>query len=146
MMKASPAAVSLIKEYGDLRLRATRDNKGLWTIGYGHKLTAKNGMQVTEDQAEKLLESDLEFTEERVRAITAGVALNQHQFDALVSFTFSVGPHSLRKSQLLVYLKCGDYEAAAEEFTKTWTRCARLEIPFLVRRRAAEQALFRRSP
>lgn len=67
--------------------------------------------------------------------------LTQHQFDALVDFTFNVGCGNFRGSTLLKKLNQGDVSGAANEFPK-WQYAGGKVLAGLVRRRAAEKALF----
>jgi hypothetical protein len=73
------------------------------------------------------------------------VALSQAQFDALVSFAFSVGEQAFAQSQVLRRVNSGDAVAAACAMD-AWRKSdvgGELEvIDVLVRRRAAEKALF----
>jgi hypothetical protein len=77
-----------------------------------------------------------------------GVPLNQNQIDALISFVLNVGGEAFRQSTLLRSLNAADYTAVPAELRK-WTRGrqngAVVELADLVRRRAAEAALFERA-
>jgi GH24 family phage-related lysozyme (muramidase) len=107
-----------------------------WTIGVGHTgPDVYPGKIITLDEADRLLEKDLQRFE---AAVNGGVVvpLTQHQFDALVSFTFNVGAGAFEKSTLLRKLNAGDYGGASAEFRK-WN------IPaMIVRRRAGEWVQF----
>lgn len=67
------------------------------------------------------------------------VPLEQHEFDALVSFHFNTG--ALGRSTLLKRLNAGDRAGAAAEFGR-WTRGGGRVLAGLVRRRKAERHLF----
>lgn len=71
--------------------------------------------------------------------------LTQHQFDALVDFTYNLGCGSLRGSTLLKKLNAGDIEGAANEFPR-WNKIGKIPNAGLTRRRIAEQKLFRSEP
>jgi hypothetical protein len=73
------------------------------------------------------------------------VPLNQNQFDALVSFAYNCGEGNLGKSTLLRRLNAGDYKGAAAQFA-AWNKGGGQVLKGLVRRRAAEAALFRATP
>lgn len=140
-MKASERGIALIREFEGLRLRAYRDGGGVWTIGYGHTLSVRPGMKISKARAEWLLSEDVARTEVQVQIATKAIKLTQNQFDALVSFTFNLGGHRLRSSTLLVKLHAGDYAGAADEFPR-WNKDNGEVVAGLVRRRAAERALF----
>jgi GH24 family phage-related lysozyme (muramidase) len=55
----SRAAIDLIKRFEGYRAKAARLADGRWTIGYGHTLTAREGAEVSERDAEALLLYDL---------------------------------------------------------------------------------------
>jgi lysozyme len=67
--------------------------------------------------------------------------MSQSQFDAIVSFAFNVGEQALAKSTLLKKHLAGDYAGAAKEFAR-WTRGGGKVLAGLVKRRAAEAALY----
>lgn len=136
----SKRGIDLIKQFEGMFLKAYLCPAKIWTIGYGHTATARPGMVITEEQAEQLLRDDLlEFERAVNHAVT--VPLKQHQFDALVSFAFNVGASALRGSTLLRKVNAEDWQGAAAEFDR-WTRGGGKVLPGLVRRRAAERAMF----
>lgn len=131
----------LIKGKEGLRLEAYLPTpQDVWTIGWGHTATARPGMVITEAQAQQLFESDIAWAEDAVNT-KVKVALNQNQFDALVSFVFNVGETRFYESTMLRKLNAGDYEGAANEFPR-WNRQKGKVLRGLTIRRAAEQALF----
>lgn len=141
-MRVSRAGVILIKSFEGFRPRAVQGADGRWTIGYGHTRSAREGLTVSEADAELLLQYDLLPVVEALNAETA-TPLNQHQFDALASFAFSVGVEAFRQSDVLARLNGGDGAAAAEAFA-AWPEPESADVRR--RRRAAERALFFADP
>lgn len=138
-MNHSPKAVGLVKEFEGCRLTAYQDQRGIWTIGFGH--TPANENQVcTEEQADAWLDADLKVADAAVNRLV-NVVLTQNQFDALVSFVFNVGSGNFQTSTLLRLLNSGQSVLAAMEFLK-WVHAGPIVSAGLQRRRAAEQALF----
>ncbi|SEE14291.1 lysozyme [Pseudomonas coleopterorum] len=142
-MKTSSKGIALIKSAEGLRLKAYPDpgTGGLpWTIGYGSTSGVTRNMVITGAQAEEMLAEDLVRFECIVeRAVR--VPLNQGQFDALVSFTYNVGEGNFTKSTLLRKLNAGDTAGAAGQFSR-WVHAGGKVLPGLVKRRAAERAMF----
>jgi len=149
-MKTSPAGLALIKRFEGLELEAYQDVAGVWTIGYGHTgPEVKPGLKWTEQVAEAALTRDVEWCEEAV-ASRLRVAINQNEFDALVSFVFNVGVGGESRpgfstSTALKRLNAGDRAGAADALT--WWNKATIngvltEVTGLTRRRAAERELF----
>ena len=133
--------MSLTEGSESCRLTAYPDPVGIWTIGYVHTgPDVHPGLVISKDQAESLLEADLANAELAVNTYVK-VPLTQHQFDALVDFTFNVGSGNLLHSSLLKYLNEKDYAAADAEFQK-WDLAGGKKLPGLTARRAAEAALF----
>lgn len=84
--------------------------------------------------------SDLATAENAVNTkVTYDIA--QHQFDALVSFTFNVGTSNFGSSTLLKKLNAGDVSVAADQFD-VWIYAGGKVLNGLVNRRAAEKELF----
>ena len=141
-MKVSDRGIKLIQEFEGCSLVPYQDIVGKWTIGYGHLIRPTDDFDapLTLSQATALLCDDLSKFEAWVLGYVT-VDINQNQFDALVSFTYNLGPGALQKSSLLRKLNAGDYAGAAEEFPK-WCKAGGKEIAGLLRRRNAEKDLF----
>ena len=141
-MRTHKAGIDLIKSFEGLSLVAYRCPANVLTIGYGHTAGVIEGMEIADEAgAEALLAQDL-FIYERAVTRALEVTVNKNQFDALVSFTYNLGGGALRKSTLLRKLNAGDTEGAAMEFRR-WTRAGGKVLRGLVRRRKAEEELFR---
>ncbi|MEA3639925.1 MAG: glycoside hydrolase family protein [Lamprobacter sp.] len=143
-MNISEAGIELIKRFEGVKLQAYDDGVGVITIGYGHTKGVRWGDTITQDEAENLLQEDLEQFE---RCVTdaVDVPLNQNQYDALVSFAFNVGCGALRRSTLLTKLNAGDYQGAADQLLR-WNRGGGKVMRGLVLRRQAERELFLSEP
>lgn len=139
-MKTSPAGRALIRQFEDCRLEAYLCPAGIWTIGVGHTRGVKKGDRCSAQQADVWLTQDLEDAEAAV-AMLVKAPLTQAQFDALVSFTFNLGAKALAESTLLILLNKRNYPAAADQFGR-WVHSKGQKLGGLVRRRAAEAALF----
>lgn len=139
-MKTGQKGLELIKHFEGLRLKSYQCSAAVWTIGYGHTAGVKPGDLITTEEADAFLRQDIAESERSVSRYVS-VPLTQHQFDALVSFTFNLGSGNLRTSTLLKKLNTGDYPAAAEEFLR-WVNAGGKKLSGLVRRREAERALF----
>lgn len=115
-MKTSDRGIELLKDREGVRLKAYLDSVGVPTIGVGHTAGVKMGDTCTEQQAMDWLRDDLKWSEAAVNLVK--VPLEQHQFDALVSFVFNVGQMQFATSTLLRKLNAGDYEGAALQFDR----------------------------
>jgi lysozyme len=140
MLTLSPTGLALIQSFEGLRLRAYRDATGIPTIGYGSTRGVRLGMVITPEQATARLREDVADAEAAVRRLVT-VPITQGQFDALVSFTYNLGAGNLAKSTLLELLNLADYAGAANQFPR-WIKAGGKNLRGLVRRRAAERALF----
>jgi lysozyme len=123
------------------------DSVGVWTFGIGHAETSgiapnprnmPRGMPADVDgairEAFRLFGPTLETYEAAVRAAVK-VPVQQHEFDALVSFHYNTG--GIARAAITRHLNAGDRKAAAEAFMN-W-----LKPPEIRGRREAEQRMFR---
>lgn len=139
-LKASGACRALIRQFEGCYLQAYRCPAGIPTLGVGHTRGVKMGDRCSVQQADVWLTEDLQDAEAAVNSLVK-VPLAQEQFDALASFTFNLGAKRLAESTLLILLNKGSAKAAAEQFDR-WVNSNGQKLDGLVRRRAAEKALF----
>lgn len=144
-----------------MRLEGTRDTVyldavGLPTVGVGHLLTkdelssgriiAANGgiidirKPLSYGDIYALLMDDLEEYE---YAINTNITqtLNQHQFDALVSWAFNVGAGAVARSTLRKLLNAGNFEAVPAQLRR-WDKAGGRVLRGLQNRRDAEVSMW----
>lgn len=139
------AGLDLIKNFEGCRLTAYKpvDTEKYWTIGWGHYgADVVKGMKITQERADELLLQDVKSSVSCVNnpsyvPITA--SLNQNQFDALVSFCFNCGAGNLKT--LCANRTAEQIASKIPAYNKAGGRV----LTGLVRRRAAEQALFNKA-
>ncbi len=143
-LQVSRAGIELIKRFEGYRRTAAQLRDGRWTIGYGHAKTARQGVEVSEADAEALLIYDLMEVSGALNALVY-TPLNQNQFDALSAFVFNIGVSSFRGSNVLRRINEGALLQAAcamEMWRKADLDGEPIVVDALVRRRAAEKVLF----
>ena len=111
-----------------------------WTIGWGSTGPGiGRGTVWTQAQCDARLEADLlRYAAEVLQALGDAPTM-QAQFDALVSFHYNTG--AIGRATLTRKHIAGDYAGAAAEFAR-WKRAGGRVVAGLVRRRAAEAALY----
>ena len=94
----------------------------------------------TQEQADKWLEEELnEYGGYVNDAVT--VDLTQNQFDALVAWTYNLGPTNLNKSTMLIKINEKGWDEVPNQI-KRWNKAGGKVLEGLVRRREAESLLF----
>lgn len=143
MFKPSENCYRLVKHFEGYRSTPYKDAAGLLTVGYGHLFTATDYIdrEITQEEADSLLEHDLGIAAYHVNKLITYPRLTQAQFDALVSFTFNLGAARLKGSTLRSRINRGETDLASKEF-KRWSLCGGIPLLGLVRRRTAEARLF----
>lgn len=138
-MKTNSRGLLLIKFYEGLELTAYLCPAMQLTIGYGHSgPDVYQGMRITANEAEKLLQGDVEQLEKQM-ASALTVQLNSNQFSALISFAYNVGFNAFKKSTLLKVVNEG--KDPTPEF-KRWINIGGKPSHGLKLRREAEADLF----
>lgn len=140
-MNYSKDGLTLTENFEACRLTAYPDSKGVPTIGWGHTgADIHLGMTCTQDQANTWLLQDVQTAVSAVNRLVK-VPLTQHEFDALVDFTFNAGQGNFASSTMLKLLNSGDYQGAAGQFER-WDQSGGRVIAGLLRRRQAEEQEF----
>ena len=139
-MTHSENATKLVEQFEGLETTAYRDQRDIWTIGYGHTAGVHEGMTCTKSQAENWLSQDMMIADNAVNSYI-DADLTQNMFDALVSFTFNVGAGNLEHSTLRKLLNGGSKLGAANQFL-VWNHVNGIVSAGLTKRRQAERSLF----
>ena len=135
----SPEGLALLKRLEGFRAAPLALADGRWLNGYGHAQANEPTESITEAAAEAALRADIAPVEaalaERLLA-----PCTQPQFDALVSFAFSIGMEAFAKSDVLRRFNAGEPIAAAcamDAWRKSRVSGEPAVLDALVRRRAA---------
>ncbi|USU06874.1 lysozyme [Sphingomonadaceae bacterium OTU29LAMAA1] len=156
--KVGPKALALMHHFEECRLVAYRCPADKPTIGWGMTYypdgrPVRMGDRITQVQADEmfaqLLARDFAAV---VDAAIGTAATTPAQFGAMVALAYNIGTgpriwlpgmkQGFRQSQVLKSHRAGKHDAAALAFG-SWTRAAGKVSNGLVRRRAAEAALYR---
>ncbi len=139
-MRVNRATRRLVAEFEGFRGRAYQCPAGVWTIGYGFTKGVQPGDVITREQADARLDAELaEFAEGVHRLLTRPATPNA--FGAMVSLAFNIGLAAFARSTVLRLHNAGDATGAARAFA-LWNKAGGRVLPGLVRRRAAEAALY----
>jgi lysozyme len=120
-MKMSDQGRKLLIERESLETRAYRDSEGYWTIGVGHLLSHDKNADFsslvwTREKAEQVFAEDLAKYERAVNESIQAMPIEQHQFDALVSFAHNIGVAGVMNSWVVREINKGNWEAAEAAF------------------------------
>ncbi|MGX6962312.1 glycoside hydrolase family protein [Vagococcus xieshaowenii] len=141
----STEGYQFIKQWEGERLQAYRDPAGVWTIGVGHTgpvngQPIKAGLTITAKQSEQLLQTDI-HTHTQVLKQVVTAPLTQHQFDALASFCFNLGPNIIKDAALLQAINRQDWLETTNQMSR-YVHAGNVVLQGLVNRRQAEIQLF----
>jgi lysozyme len=115
-MKTSDQGLKILIDREAAKKNAYLDSVGVPTIGVGHTGPEVHmGLVWTDDQIKAAFAQDIDRFEQAVNGAVT-VTLAQHQFDALVSFSFNVGVGAFQKSTLVKKINLGDFAGAAAQF------------------------------
>ena len=139
-MEISQEGVSLIKKFEGCELEAYKCSAGVWTIGYGRTKNVEEGDTCTQEQADQWLHEELPVYGAYVSDAVL-VPLNQNEFDALVAWTYNLGPTNLNNSTMLKVLNDNKKEEVPHQMRR-WNKANGKVLEGLERRRQAESLLF----
>jgi lysozyme len=148
-MDMSPEGLAELIKHEGMKFNAYKDIAGVWTICVGHTSAAgppkvRPGMTATLDQCMEMLKHDVSKYEDAVE-LAVKKPMTQHQFDAMVSLCYNIGPAAFRKSSVLRHFNAGDTLRAADSFL-LWNKArvgGKLKVVRgLVNRRERERDMF----
>ena len=141
LMTVSAAGLALIAGFEGFSEFAYEPLKGdKLTIGFGHTEGVLPGDHISLEAGVQLLRRDAQIYERAVNRYVT-VPLKQHQFDALVSFTYNVGVDRFKTSTLLQCLNNGDLAGVNAQWMR-WVYFKGEVVQGLVNRRKRELAVF----
>ncbi len=140
-----PAALAILRGAEGCRLSAYPDpGSGAepWTIGWG--ATGPDihaGMVWTQAQADARLAQDLDRLAAQMTQACGSAPTGDHHFGAMCSLAYNIGFGNFLGSSVLRFHHAGEHQQAAAAFG-LWNKGGGRVLPGLVRRRAAEAALY----
>lgn len=137
-------ALALTKEFEGCELEAYPDpgtGGDPWTIGWGATGAGiAKGVRWTQAQADARLAEDVAKFMSAV--IKAAPVATDNQRGAMTSLAYNIGIKAFQDSTLLKLHNAGNYEAAADQFSR-WNKAGGRILAGLTRRRAAEEKVYR---
>jgi lysozyme len=161
-MKVSKKLLEMLKHHEGVRYKPYQCPARLWTIGVGHvmypeqakipstaegmerrrawQLRPEDNRTWSKEEVDDLLAKDVARFERGVLRFIS-IPLKQHEFDALVSFSFNLGLGTLQRSTIRQALNRGDKKTAMESLRK-YNKAGGKVLRGLDNRRKDEEALF----
>ncbi|MCC8409925.1 lysozyme [Mucilaginibacter sp. UR6-1] len=145
-MRIDKAGRDFIYKEEGVKLKAYLDVAGIPTIGVGftyypHGGKIKLGDTITIEQCTEYFNIIVQSFEDAVSKAVK-ININQHQFNALVSFSFNVGIQAFKSSTLLKKINSQSTEQDIKaEFLK-WKRAGGKVVDGLLKRRIREANLY----
>lgn len=139
-MTINAAGIKLVKAFEGFSAEAYQCPAGVWTIGWGRTEGVKAGDKTTMAKEHVIFVALLnEFAcavEKKCK-----VPPNENELAAMTSLAYNVGINGFARSTVLKCHNRGEPMAAARAFA-LWNKAGGKVLPGLVRRRAAEAALY----
>ena len=146
-MSTTSKAASIIAVFEGKKLKAYKDQGGVWTIGYGstYNIDEKRPVQendtIDETTALRWLHSITGDLQDQIKKVIT-VAVNQNQLDSLTSLAYNIGLSAFKKSTLLKRLNANYPKIQiADEFLR-WNKVKGVVNQGLNNRRSKERELF----
>ncbi|MCR5764579.1 MAG: lysozyme [Treponema sp.] len=92
------AGLEIIKQFEVCKLKAYKNNCGVWCIGYTHTRGVIPNMQISQSEADSLLIEDVQKIADAVdNSPFIQIPLSDEQRDALICFAYNTGFGNLKK-------------------------------------------------
>lgn len=143
-LKIGPRATALMHHFEACKLKAYRCPAGVWTIGWGDTGPhVRAGLVWTQEEADAAFARRIEreFAPAVAKAI-GDAPTTPAQFGAMVALAYNIGTRAFAGSSVARLHRSGDHASAARAFA-LWNKAGGRVLAGLVRRRAAEAALYR---
>ena len=143
----SNECINLVKQFEGFYSKPYLCPSQVPTIGYGSilyengKKVTLNDPAITEERAIELMRWELNKKAIEVDAMTTD-AINQYQFDALVSFAYNCGSGALKGSTLLKRVNANPNDPTIKDAFLMWVKADGKTLKGLVNRRNAEANLY----
>jgi lysozyme len=147
-MTPSKKCSDLVKTQEGCILHPYKDQVGVWTIGWGctyypnGKSVRPDDPDLTQQQADKMLDWQIGMKAKGVNACILGLPVNQNQFDALVDFVYNLGLGALEKSTLLAKMRVDVNDPTIRDEFGKWIHAGKRVLDALVKRRQLEADLY----
>jgi lysozyme len=114
----------------------------VWTLGWGTTgPSIKKGVTISQDAADLLFDRDFGRFTQGVLRQSPSLILYPSRLAAVVCFAYNVGVGAYQASTMRRHIDRGRWEDASAQFPR-WVMAGGRQLLGLVRRRAAERALF----
>ena len=140
----SQRLIAHIEKFEGFKSKAYYDLDGGVAIGYGFRKSDIPGLTmgdtITREEAHKVLIKVIKKYRKVVDEVIE-IPIKDHQRDALISFSYNVGPNAFKRSTLVKKINKKDIAGASIEFLR-WCHVGDKEMPGLIKRRKAEKKMF----
>ncbi len=151
-LRVGPRAIALMHHFEACRLRSYKCPAGVWTIGWGSTgADIGPGLVWTQEQADARFRADVDRFSTGLAVLLGSAPTTPAQFGAMCCLAYNMGlgrrdgdpkKRGFRYTQVYARHMAGDFDGAAAAFGNI-VRGGGKVLPGLVRRRAAEAALYR---
>jgi len=146
-MSTTSKASDIIAVFEGKKLKAYKDQGGVWTIGFGstynidEKRPVQEGDTIDEATAIRWLNTIASDLQNQIKKVIT-VTVNQNQLDSLTSLAYNIGLSAFKKSTLLKRLNANYPKIqVADEFLR-WNKVKGIINQGLSNRRSKETELF----
>jgi len=145
-MRISEKGIDIIKKHEGYRSNAYLCPAGVWTIGWGNTFYSdgtkvKEGDFIYTRDANQLLMNIINQFEIKAKELVE-VDLQQHQWDAIISFIYNIGIGNFRRSTLLKKLNENPNDPTIIHEFLRWNKAGGKILKGLKKRRNQEAYLF----
>lgn len=132
--------IELLKKFEGCRLRAYKDEAGIWTIGWGETLGVKEGMVWTQAQADSMLRKRaIWFLMATIRHCPSLASESINRQAACGSLCYNIGEGAWKNVCSVRRLTARKEYAAAADAFKRWNKAGGKVSRILTLRRAVER-------